>query len=162
MSAHPSRTHHPIDRLLEHLDRVKPTGPGTWLASCPTPAHKHGDRSRGLSVREGDDGRVLIHCFGGCPVSDIVSALGISLSDLFPSRPDHPDRPPRHGRMSQPARPRRIPWRDLFEGMESDLLACSLAFCDLAAGHQFSEQDAATIAKTSRNLADQIMEVRHG
>lgn len=156
MAANPSH-----NRLLERLDRVKPTGPGTWLASCPTSAHRHGDRSRGLSIREGDDGRVLIHCFGGCAVADIVAALGISLSDLFPPRPDHPDRPPRHGRMSQPARPRRIPWRDLFAGLEADLLACSLAFADLAAGRPFSTEDAATIARRAAHLASEISEVRH-
>lgn len=151
----------PADKLLENLDRVKSTGPGTWLASCPTSAHPHGDRSRGLSVREGEDGRVLIHCFGGCPVDDIVGAVGLQLADLFPPRPSEYPAQPR-GRMVGRGRLPRIPWPDLFEALETDLRACSLAFLDLAGGKPFSPVDATTIARLSDHLANKISEVRHG
>jgi hypothetical protein len=39
-----------------------------------------------LAVRELDDGRILLHCFAGCDVLSIVSAVGLELSDLFPPR----------------------------------------------------------------------------
>jgi hypothetical protein len=52
---------------------------GSWMARCPA----HEDSSPSLSIREGDDGRVLLHCFAGCPTESICSALGIKLSDLF-------------------------------------------------------------------------------
>ena len=55
------------------------TGPGTWQAHCPA----HQDRSPSLSIRAGEDGRVLIHCFAGCPPFAIAAALGLSLRDLF-------------------------------------------------------------------------------
>lgn len=74
----------PIDILLPRLGRVSETGNSCWSASCPTPAHKHGDRSRGLSIKQTEDRRVLLHCYAGCDVKGIVSALGLSLSDLFP------------------------------------------------------------------------------
>jgi hypothetical protein len=35
-------------------------------------------------VREGEDGRVLLHCFGGCSTSDVLGAIGMDMSDLFP------------------------------------------------------------------------------
>lgn len=151
-----------IAAILDRLDRVKATGPSAWLASCPTTAHVHGDRSRGLSVREGDDGRLLVHCFAGCPITEVVAALGMELSDLFPPPPgDYPDRAPRGG-LTGRSRLKRVPWPDLFEAIELDLRACSLAFLDLARGVSFSRSDAESIANLAGHLADEISEVRHG
>jgi hypothetical protein len=67
-----------LDELLARLDRVKRAGDG-WMARCP--AHEDGTPS--LSITEGDDGRVLLKCHAGCATEEIVSALGLSLSDLF-------------------------------------------------------------------------------
>ena len=69
--------------LLDRLERVRQTGPATWIAACPA----HQDKSPSLSVRELDDGRVLVHDFGGCPVDDVLAAVGLELSDLFPEKP---------------------------------------------------------------------------
>lgn len=71
------------DALLGKLDGVRATGAGRWIAKCPS----HDDRSPSLSVRELDDGRVLIHCFASCDVEDVVGAVGMKVSDLFPDRP---------------------------------------------------------------------------
>jgi hypothetical protein len=70
------------DALLSRLDRVKRTGPGKWIASCPS----HDDRNPSLAIRECDDGRILLHDFAGCAVADVVAALGMALSDLMPER----------------------------------------------------------------------------
>ncbi len=68
-----------IEKLLAQLDRVKPTRRG-WTARCPA----HQDQSPSLAIRETDDGRILVHCFAGCSATDICTALGIRLADLFP------------------------------------------------------------------------------
>lgn len=68
--------------LLSKLDAVKQTGPGRWFARCPA----HDDRRASLSVRELDDGRVLLHDFAQCPTVEVLSAVGLTLSDLFPER----------------------------------------------------------------------------
>lgn len=69
--------------LLARLDKVKQTGRDRWVACCPA----HADKHPSLNVREAEDGRVLVHCFTGCSVADIVAAVGLELSDLFPPRP---------------------------------------------------------------------------
>jgi hypothetical protein len=162
MAANPHMVNRPIDLLLGQLDRIKQTGPVTWLASCPTANHKHGDRSRGLSIREGDDGRVLVHCHAGCAVHEVVAALGLELSDLFPQRRiDYPHHAPKGGFTGR-NRIKRIPWRDLFEAIHRDLTVCSLAFTDLAKGKSFSQSDAATISCLADHLANEISEVMHG
>ena len=73
------------EKLLVHLDSVQATGDGRWIARCPA----HADKTPSLAVREVDD-RLLIHCFAGCGVADIVGAVGLKFSDLFPPRPDDP------------------------------------------------------------------------
>jgi hypothetical protein len=71
----------PLDAFLARLDRVRKSGNG-WTARCPA----HDDRTASLSIADGDDGRVLVHCFAGCAVADIVAAVGLTLADLFPER----------------------------------------------------------------------------
>jgi DNA primase len=56
-------------KLLQYLDKVKPTGNDRWLACCPA----HEDKSPSLAVREEDD-RLLIHYFSGCDAYSVVSA----------------------------------------------------------------------------------------
>lgn len=55
------------------------------MMPCPT----HDDRNPSLSVQEGEDGRVLIHCHAGCDTRDVVAAVGMEMSDLFiPAEPE--------------------------------------------------------------------------
>ncbi|MDE2264100.1 MAG: hypothetical protein KGL45_16380 [Gammaproteobacteria bacterium] len=61
--------------VLDRLDGVRQSGPGRWLARCPA----HEDRSPSLSIRELDDGRVLLHDFGGCDTQAVLDALGKAL-----------------------------------------------------------------------------------
>ena len=70
------------DSLVSLLEKVKSTGKNRWQARCPA----HADKGPSLSIRETDDGRVLVHCFAGCSVHEIVQAVGLELSDLFPPR----------------------------------------------------------------------------
>lgn len=72
-----------VEALLSRLDKVRQTGRDRWIACCPA----HEDRHPSLNIREAEDGRVLVHCFTGCGVADIVAAVGLELSDLFPPRP---------------------------------------------------------------------------
>lgn len=71
------------DKLLSRLQRVKRTGPGKWIASCPT----REDKSPSLAIREMEDGRVLLHDFGGDSVEAILGAVGLSFADLYPAQP---------------------------------------------------------------------------
>jgi hypothetical protein len=39
-----------------------------------------------LSIKEGDDGKILLHCFAGCDVASVVAAVGLEMSDLYPEK----------------------------------------------------------------------------
>jgi len=69
--------------LIERLDGLRETGRGRWIARCPA----HDDRSPSLSIRELDDGRVLVHCFAGCEVQNVLDSVGLTFSDLYPDSP---------------------------------------------------------------------------
>jgi hypothetical protein len=64
--------------ILARLRDVKETASG-WTACCPG----HEDRRASLSISEGEEGRILLHCHAGCAVETITSALGIAKADLF-------------------------------------------------------------------------------
>ncbi len=68
-----------VEQFLERLEGIKKSGKG-WQARCPG----HDDSHASLSVTVGDDGRILLHCHAGCPPDQVVGALGMKLSDLFP------------------------------------------------------------------------------
>src|SRR3989449_8820826 len=71
----------PVDRVLASLKNVQAGGePGQWSAQCPA----HDDEHSSLSVGEGADCKVLLKCHAGCKTEDIVGALALRMSDLFP------------------------------------------------------------------------------
>jgi hypothetical protein len=64
---------------------------GQWVASCPVPGHGrgNGDKNPSLSISDGDDGRPLFHCHGGCDqhtVFNVIRERGL-LPELEP-RPE--------------------------------------------------------------------------
>jgi hypothetical protein len=44
---------------------------GGWIARCPA----HDDREPSLSIRDGDNGVVLVHCHAGCDQTLVIAAL---------------------------------------------------------------------------------------
>jgi putative DNA primase/helicase len=71
-----------VSEFLSRLDSPRKNSHG-WQARCPA----HDDRQASLSVCEGRDGRILLKCFAGCAAPDIVTALSLSMKDLFPAPP---------------------------------------------------------------------------
>jgi hypothetical protein len=67
--------------LLARLQGVIPAGPGRYYARCPA----HDDKAPSLSIAE-DGERVLIHDFAGCTADDVLAAVSLKWSDLYPDR----------------------------------------------------------------------------
>ena len=81
-----------LEHLLSRLRQVKGRN-GSFTACCPA----HNDKSPSLAVRETQDGRILLHCFGGCSVEEVLGAVGMEIGDLFPEKGEnhHPKVKPR-------------------------------------------------------------------
>lgn len=65
--------------------RVQRTSTG-WLVCCPA----HEDATPSLSVSEGSDGKVLLHCFAGCPTDDVVASMNMTYEALGSTNTDRP------------------------------------------------------------------------
>jgi hypothetical protein len=110
------------EALVSRLDRVRRTSADRWVARCPA----HNDRGPSVAIRELDDGRVLVHCFAGCSAHEIVTAAGLTLSDLFPPRP-----PDAHG-VKRDRRP--IPAIDVLRCIAQEALIVAVAAMRLCRG----------------------------
>lgn len=123
-----------ITDFLSRFENVRQTGETQFVCSCSA----HNDKSPSLGVKELDD-RILINCFSGCSPHEIVSAVGLSLSDLF--------------RKSENYKPVRNPFpaKDILQCLSSEALIVMMASCDLMNGGRLSPEDhARLVTATSR------------
>lgn len=63
--------------FLSLLNKVRQTAPNQYMACCPA----HEDKNPSLSIKF-DSGKILLHCFTGCLLEDILNSLNITQSDL--------------------------------------------------------------------------------
>lgn len=88
-----------IRQFLSML-RVSRGSPESGEVMCRCPAHD--DRTASLSVREGEGGKILVHCMAGCSTAAVVQAMGLKLADLFPEDS-------RKGQQPHPRKPQQKP-----------------------------------------------------
>lgn len=132
-----------LDNVLSRLQKVRGRN-GNWVACCP--AHK--DRSPSMTIRETPDGKILMHCFAGCSISEIAKAIGINLSDLFPPRDDTVH-------YAKPVRQRFIA-SDLLKVIGFEATLVSVCAVDVAAGKKLSEQDRERLRTAARRIHEAL------
>ena len=122
-----------IDALLSLLERVQKTGNG-WRADCPNGHKTHGT----LSLAQGDDGRLLLHCFAGCSAADVLGALGLALADVMPElqRDESPE-----GRRTARERFRLVSVTAAAGVIEREARVVLIAGCDLLRGQALPPDD---------------------
>jgi len=129
------------DHLIERLEGAQETGSNRWIARCPG----HNDRTPSLAIRQLDDGRVLVHCFAGCGTADVLAAVGLSLSDLFPKR---------YGHHFEPARDRRHlhAAREALRCLQLEVLVVALAAETIAKGLELDDIDRERLFAAARAI----------
>ncbi len=122
-----------IGNLLNRLEKVKGSK-GRWTACCPA----HGDKSPSLAITMLDDGRILLKCFAGCSAYEVVSAVGMDMTDLFPKEQLVGHKVGNHAIKSE-----RRPFyaTDLLKIIHFEALITSIAAFDIAEGRQVSDND---------------------
>ncbi len=141
------------ENVVKHLDMIRAVGEHRWIARCPA----HHDRSPSLSITGADDGRVLIHCFAGCGVADILAAVGLTLSDLFPPNPK--------GEGASAHRTPRmrcgLTVREAVALLSRDALTVAVAASNIAAGTALTPDDLKLLATIAVRMR-RTWEVRYG
>lgn len=128
-----------IDNLISRLQKVRQTGRDSWIACCPA----HADKSPSMTIREVEEGKVLVHCFAGCGIDEIVGAVGISLADLMPERQPDALRKP----MSVPFNP-----RDVLACIQSDATLLCVFISDVTQAKSITPQEAANAYKAAARI----------
>lgn len=137
--------------LLPKLNGVKPRSTGSWIARCPA----HEDKSPSLAIRECSDGTILLKCFAGCGAADIVAAVGLELSDLFPAREIDYAKP------HKPIRRPPLSAKDVIAAIRRDLVCFVLACEQVAHGEPLSDEDRETLLESYRELIAFLSEVEN-
>jgi len=127
-----------LERLLNSLGKVKGRN-GSWTAACPA----HADKSPSLAVRQVEDGRILLHCFGGCSVHDVLGAVGMDMSDLFPDT----------GENKKAIKPAFYA-TDLLRVIAFESLVVSIGASDMSKGKQLSEKDLQRMQKAAHRIQE--------
>lgn len=131
-----------IDYLLSKLERVKSTGRGRWIASCPT----RDDKRPSMTIRELDDGRILLHDFGGSSPHEILNAIGMSFSDLYPES------------ITNYAKAERRPFfaTDVLKTIAFEALLIAMAASRIANGESFDEGDRARLMLAASRIREAL------
>jgi hypothetical protein len=89
------------------LDRLEVASRDGEKAMCFCPAHD--DRNNPSLSIKADNGKLLLHCFAGCRLEDIVSEMGLEMKDLFVEGGGGLLSPPARLHACTPRTERRIP-----------------------------------------------------
>lgn len=135
-------------RLDSH--KLRQNGRDRWRACCP--GHG-GSNPSALSIGVGDEGQVLLRCWQGCEVSQIVAAMGLELSDLFPPRLDH-------HRGALIARRRLLPASQALELLGQEMTLAVVCASDLAAGKPLDEPTRERLLHSAARVGMLLEEVR--
>jgi hypothetical protein len=136
-----------VEKLLSNLKKVK-GGRDRWTASCPA----HEDRSPSLAIRETEDGRILLKCFGGCSVQEIVGAIGMDIGELFPTD----DKLSHH----KPKVKNAFYATDLLRVIEFESVLVSVAASNLANGVKLNDNDRSRLRKAQERIIEAARHIR--
>lgn len=132
----------PLDKVLAALHKPR-NYRGRWRARCPSCGDKNNSK---LSVMEGHSGQVLIKCFAGCSIDEVVGAMGLQLQDLFPPKTADFTR-------GTPAMK-----REAIGQLKGDLNVVWVYLNDIARGRALTDEDRKKAAEYGRRVANLLAE----
>ena len=152
--SHSSPTIDPAQQLLDRLEGAIKTGKG-WRARCPA----HGGKSASLSIAEGDNGTLLLHCFAGCAVHDVLAAVGLEVGDLFQRRDFKTMTPTERSQFKQAA---LLPkWRAALDVLTTEATVLQIAACKMGDGFTLDDDELTRMRISALRIFD-AKEVLHG
>lgn len=129
-----------IENVLARFEKVRPNGPGKWMARCPA----HDDGRPSLSIKESESGNVLLWCFAGCSAEEVARAASLSMYELFPETRSDAEyaRAVRQGFNA----------RDVLQAARFELLLAAVAASNMARGEKLTDADRARLLLAYKRL----------
>lgn len=128
----------PAELFLSRVEGVRQTAPDRWVFRVPTRKDK---RASG-SARELADGRLLIHDFAGDSAAEMLAAVGLQLTDLYPAPITACGKPER-----------RSFWAaDALRCVAFEALVCAAAAAAMASGEPLSAVDRERLVVAAERL----------
>lgn len=137
----------PSQQLLGRLEGVITTGNG-WRARCPA----HGGKSASLAIAQGDNGTLLLHCFAGCQVHDVLAAVGLQVGDLFVRRDLSSMSPAERSQLRQAAMLPR--WRAALDVLVTEANVVLIGAHQLGEGVAFDDIDLTRLRVAALRIFD--------
>jgi len=144
----------PSALLLPRLEGVISTGKG-WRSRCPV----HGGKSASLAITEGDNGTLLLHCFAGCQVHDVLAAVGLQIGDLFVRRDLRGMTPSERSQLRQAALLPR--WRAALDVLATEATVLLIAACQLGDGAPLDDTDLTRLRMAAVRVFDAVEVLNH-
>lgn len=117
--------------LLAHFDGVIKTGAESYICKCPA----HQDKRPSLAIKLGE--KRLVKCFAGCSTEEVLTAVGLTFSDLMPEHISH----------HVPSDKKPFPIYDAFKCIASDALVVLVAARMVIGGEKLKESDVDRLSK---------------
>jgi len=146
-ASNPITTATPAQQLLPRLEGVITTGKG-WRARCPA----HGGKSASLAITEGDNGTLLLHCFAGCQVHDVLAAVGLQVGDLFVRKDLRSMTPSERSQLRQAALLPR--WRTALDVLVTEASVVLIGACQLGDGAPLDDADRTRLRVAALRIFD--------
>lgn len=70
-----------IEALLETFEGIKRQSSTSWLGLCP--AHDDSTPSLSISIDKAKPDLILMHCFAGCTLDQVLGAAHLTFRDLY-------------------------------------------------------------------------------
>ena len=130
-----------LENLLGRLEKVKGRN-GSWTARCPA----HDDNGPSLAIKDAGDGRILMHCFAGCAVQNVLGSVGMDIQDLFPPKSDV--------RYDKPATKNKFYASDLIKLLAFEALVVSICASDIRKGKKISDADNERLLQAQQRIEE--------
>lgn len=90
------------------------------------------------------DGRVLVHCFGGCSVQEVLGAVGMTFDDLFPEKV---------AESSPRGRRRLITAAQALEVLDFEALLVAIVASDIVRGKTLTDRDRERVVQAAGRIS---------
>ena len=127
-----------VNDILSRLEKVKKTGRDSWVAACPA----HPDKHPSMTIKNLEDGTILIHDFAGCTIEQIIGAVGLEFDALFPPKSEHRVKPIRNPFNAH----------DVLAAIELEIDIVALCALDLAKNEPISKPNLDRLAVAQRRI----------